>query len=261
MTGGLKVWRSIGRIHLDEMDAIKLMNRIDTKYVTREDVLETVLDSAAGLGYRVLEVGGEFICPYKSLYYDTDGLKMYSDHHNRKLTRQKVRTREYVGTGDTFLEVKRKKNTGRTKKKRFAIGPGDYADFRGNAAADAFLAEKSDYTAAMVKPRLETLFRRITLVNKARTERVTIDTSLSFVNYATSRRASLGPAVIIELKQDGRVPSEMKGILLDCRVKPMRISKYCIGTVLTDPSARANRFKMKVRRLEKITGNKIKTEI
>jgi len=260
MIDDLKVWKRMGRIHLDEMDSIKLMNRIDSKYVTNESVLEQVLEAAADQGYRALEVEGSVISPYNSMYYDTDRLKMFADHHNRRLVRQKVRTRVYVSSGTTFLEIKRKNNKGRTKKKRMEIPSDEFMDFRSNPESAAFLAEKSDYTVDMIKPRMETIFRRITLVNKAKTERLTIDTSLNFVNHDTGLKASLGPAVIIELKQDGRAYSEMKNILLDCRVKPMRISKYCIGITVTNPAAKSNRFKIKARNIEKITGQKINIE-
>ena len=182
---------------------------------------------------------------------------MFQDHHNRRLVRQKVRTRVYVSTSQTFLEIKRKNNKGRTKKKRTEIPSEAFADFRSNASAARFLSEHSDYSVDLIKPRLETLFRRITLVNRAKTERLTIDTSLRFINHDTSLTADLGSAVIIELKQDGRAESEMKRILLDCRVKPVRISKYCIGTTVTNPSAKSNRFKVKVRKIEKTTGKKI----
>ena len=49
----------------------------------------------------------------------------------------------------------------------------------------------------------------------------------------------------------------MRAILLDRRVKPVRISKYCIAVTLTDPSARSGRFKVKVRTIEKTIGNKL----
>lgn len=254
---GFKVWERLGSITLDEMDSVKLLNRIDSKYVTDEKVLEKVLEAAADHGYRALEVEGSRISPYNSMYYDTDSLKMFTDHHNRRLTRQKVRTRVYVSSGTTFLEIKRKNNRGRTKKKRTEIPPQEFMDFRADPVAAAYLAEKSAYTADMLKPRLETIFRRITLVNRAKTERLTIDTALNFINHDTGLKADLGTAVIIELKQDGRAASEMKNILLDCRVKPMRISKYCIGTTITNPGAKSNRFRMKVHKIEKITGKRI----
>ena len=63
--------------------------------------------------------------------------------------------------------------------------------------------------------------------------------------------------MIIELKQDGRAESQMKGILLEHRIKPVRVSKYCIAETLTDPSAKSGRFKVKVRTIEKTIGKKL----
>ena len=246
-------------IHLGEMDSIQLMNRIDTKYLTTEQVLSEILRDAAGRGYRALETEGTKISSYDSLYYDTPELQMFLDHHNRRLVRQKVRTRTYVGSGQTFLEIKRKNNHGRTKKKRTEIDPAAFRDFRTDPSAPALLEKYSVIPAGRLSPALETVFRRITLVNAARTERLTIDTALCFRNHRTGREVSLQDAVVIELKQDGRALSEMKEILLEHRVKPVRVSKYCIGITLTDTSVKSNRFKQKVRLIEKTIDKKLIT--
>ena len=132
-------------ISLQEMDSVKLQNRIDTKYLTSEATLMQVLEDAREAGYRALETEGAKISPYYSVYYDTPGLKMFLDHHNRRLVRQKVRTRVYV-------EIKRKNNHGRTKKKRTRIDKGELMDFSGDEAAKDYLARKSDYTADMISP-------------------------------------------------------------------------------------------------------------
>ena len=248
---------TISPILLGEMDSIKLMNRIDTKFLTTEATLVHVLEDAAARGYRALETEGTRISAYDTLYYDTPGLQMFLDHHNRRLVRQKVRTRTYVGSGQTFLEIKRKNNHGRTKKKRTEIPPADFRDFSAEPAARQLLEKYSAFPAEVLSPALETLFRRITLVNAARTERLTIDTGLRFRNARNGREASLQDAVIIELKQDGRAASEMKDILLDHRVKPARLSKYCIGTTLTDGAVKSNRFKPKVRMIEKTIDKKL----
>ena len=246
-------------ISLAEMDGVKLMNRVDTKYLTDRATLTGVLRDAAAAGYRVLVADGSRISPYDSIYFDTDGLRMFTDHRNRKLRRQKVRTRAYVHSGDAFLEIKRKNNQGRTKKKRTGIPMDELPDFRGDEAACRYLAEHSDFGAAQLRPVLETVFRRITLVNPDRTERITIDTGLYFKNFRTGLETSLGDAVIVELKQSGHAASVMKSILLNHRVKTARVSKYCIAVTLTDPSARAGRFKEKVRLLEKTIHHKITT--
>ena len=248
---------SIPSITLEEMDSVKLLNRVDTKYMCSVDVLLSVLSDAREAGYRALDVDGTKLSPYNSVYFDTPALKMFTDHHNRRLVRQKVRTREYVSSGDTYLEIKRKNNHGRTKKKRTSIPLSELNDFSGDADAVQYLAAHSAFTADMISPVLSTEFNRITLVNPAKTERLTIDSNLRFTNFRTGERASLDTAVIIELKQDGHAQSQMKQILLEHRVKPMRVSKYCIAVTLTDPAAKSGRFKTKVRRIEKIINHKI----
>lgn len=248
---------TLSPIWLGEMDSIRLMNRIDTKFLTTERVLAGILEDAAARGYRALETEGTKISSYDSLYYDTPELQMFLDHHNRRLVRQKIRTRVYVGSGRTFLEIKRKNNHGRTKKKRTEICPEAFGDFRLDPAATALLEQYSAIPAAAVSPALETVFRRITLVNAAMTERLTIDTALCFINHRTGREVSLQDAVIIELKQDGRAKSEMRDILLERRVKPVRVSKYCIGETLTDPDIKHNRFKPKIRLIEKTIDKKL----
>ena len=247
-------------ISLAEMDSVKLMNRVDTKYLTNRATLADVLLDAAAAGYRVLVTDDARISPYDSIYFDTEGLRMFTDHRNKKLRRQKVRTRAYVNSGEAYLEVKRKNHHGRTKKKRTGIPLADLPDFRNNDAACRYLAGHSDFEAGQLLPTLETVFKRITLVNPDLTERLTIDTDLRFRNFRTGLETNLGDAVVIELKQDGRAASAMKDILRSHRVKPARISKYCIAVTLTDPSARAGRFKEKVRLIEKTLQHTIKVQ-
>jgi hypothetical protein len=59
--------------------------------------------------------------------------------------------------------------------------------------------------------------------------------------------------MIIELKQDGKIPSKLKDCLADYRIFPGGISKYCLGTILTNPTAKYNRFKQKIRYIQKLT--------
>ena len=248
-------------ITLEEMDSVRLLNRTDTKFLTDEQTLVGILQDAVAAGYRALVTDGSKIAWYDTLYFDTPELGMFLDHHNRRLVRQKVRTRVYVASGQCFLEIKRKNNHGRTKKKRTGIPVADFKDFSGNAAACEYLAGHSNYTADGLSPSLETVFRRITLVNPAMTERLTIDSCLGFKNIRNGAESSLANGVVIELKQDGRADSPMRGILLDHRVKPIRVSKYCVGVTLTDHVVKSGRFKAKIRMIEKQINNKISTDL
>jgi len=240
-------------ISLGEMDAIRLMNRIDTKYLTDVLGLSAVLEKAAACGYLVLEEQGLRIQRYRSMYYDTPELQMYLDHHNKRLVRQKLRTRCYVDSGLTFLELKSKNNHGRTKKKRIEVAEDKYwlHNFDDRRMLD-WLDGRMHYDLRMLTPSLETVFRRITLVNPERTERSTIDLDLSFCNVRKGTAADMAGLAVIEVKQDGAYPSVFRDILLECRVKPVRISKYCIGTALTDSSVRSGRFKEKMMIINKM---------
>ena len=44
----------------------------------------------------------------------------------------------------------------------------------------------------------------------------------------------------------------MLNIMLELRIKPLKISKYCIGTALTTPEVKQNRFKAKIHKLHKL---------
>lgn len=244
-------------IGLDEMDGIRLMNRIDTKYVTTEEILAKVLSEAAEMGYRALEINRQILQEYRSLYYDTEDLKMYLAHHDGKRSREKIRIRHYGSTQATYLEIKRKLNTGRTVKSRMPI-PYEYFDeLLGSLDAVHFLEQKAAYSPFEIFPELTTEFFRLTLVDEAKTERVTIDQRIGFVNYRTGARSDLRNAVIIETKRDGRHSSSLNGILLKYRVHPFKASKYCLGTALTDSQIKKGLLKPKLMRIGKIINHRL----
>ena len=235
------------------MEAVKLMNRIDTKYAIPLHLLPDMLGLAKD-DYFVQEIDGKRIATYDTMYYDTADLEMYLRHHDRQLVRQKIRVRQYVDSDLTFLEIKKKNNKGRTKKKRIVI-PVPTLE---NAPAEVsdFIAQKSNYTISEISTALRTQFSRITLVNKQKTERLTIDLQLTWTNERNGQQTTIPQLVIVELKRDGNCPSPMLGIMNRLRVKPLKISKYCIGTALTDEHVKQNRFKSKIRKIYKLTGNR-----
>ena len=250
----LPLWEHMATITLDEMRDVKLMNRVDTKYVVSESDVITLLEHMAKCGYRVQVIDGVRACRYDTLYYDTAERDMYVAHHNRQLTRQKIRTRTYVETGLTFLEVKNKNNRGRTKKRRTEIARNDFYSFADNAAARDFYSENGHYAHETISPALATRFVRITLVNPRLTERLTIDLSLEYEDMRNHNRASIPSMAIVELKQDGNVVSDLKRTMLEMRIRPLKVSKYCLGTTLTVEGIKRNRFKAKLRNIAKRLG-------
>lgn len=241
-------------IDLTEMKSIKLMNRVDTKYITNVQILNALLEMAL-TDYRIQQINNETVNSYQTIYFDTPTCDMYLMHHNRKLRRQKIRIRTYLASQESFLEIKNKTNKGRTKKIRVALAEPSCNNLLSNPKIVDFLNAHSIFKPEILSPQLRTSFDRITLVNRAKTERLTIDTNLRFANFSTHEQRSLQNLMIVELKQDGSCQSEMKRILQNLRIIPKSISKYCVGTVLTNPTVKNNRFKCKIRNIEKIENN------
>ncbi len=234
-------------ITLAEMKSVRLMNRVDTKFVTTLPRLMQLLEMAKG-EYFVQEIDGERNSAYTTLYYDTPRLDMYIMHHNGCLGRQKVRVRQYVDSNLTFLEVKNKNNHRRTRKKRITVTG---FDITGEQQRE-FLKPLCWWDVDTLQPALRNWFNRITLVNKAKTERVTIDTGLRFHNFVSGIDKSLDQVVIIELKRDGNQPSPLLAMLRDLHIHPYGFSKYCMGTALSNPSVKKNRLKPKLHYVERL---------
>ena len=141
------------------------------------------------------------------------------------------------------MEVKTKNNHGRTKKKRIEVGDMDLND----SEKLLFLGKHLRYSADALQPALNNHFSRITLVNKGKTERLTIDSSLRFNNLISGEQIDMGDLVIIELKRDGQVFSPILAMLKELRIQPHGFSKYCMGSALTGSShLLVNRFKRKL---------------
>lgn len=95
-------------ITLERTDSIRLMNRIDTKFVTDTLMLESVLEDALRHGYKAFECDGERLHSYDSIYFDTNDLRMFTEHRRGKLVRQKIRTRVYQNQVSVFWRSKRR---------------------------------------------------------------------------------------------------------------------------------------------------------
>ena len=238
-------------ITLEEMNSVKLMNRIDTKYVASETMVMRLLEETARCGYRAQVHCGVIAARYDTRYFDTESRDMYVVHHNRQLTRQKIRTRHYEDGSASYLEVKNKNNRGRTKKKRIEIPIEDLMGFAGNSEAVSFIEPLARYNIQSLTPAIATRFVRITIVNPELTERITLDLNLEFTDLRSGVVGKIDGMSIIEIKQDGNTRSKAKEILNSLRVKPMRISKYCLGTALTVEGIKRNRMIEKIRRIQK----------
>ncbi len=238
------------KIHLEEMDRVQLMNRVDTKFTFSMSKLEELLPELIK-DYKVLEVENTLLSEYESLYYDDISLSSYVDHHRKRLDRFKVRYRKYVNSDIAFLEVKHKKN-GRTDKSRIPTDdiPMEMSD------EQALFVRNQGLLTEKLQPTLYNGFKRITLVNKTMNERLTLDIDLTF--KWEGREKTVTNVVIAELKQERVVrTSPFYKLMKKHLIRPLRVSKYCIGivTIYGKDAVKYNRFKKKLLKIKKIQKN------
>ena len=242
--------KTFAPISLEQMSSVKLMNRTDTKFVTTQQRLQQLLTMALK-DYYIQEIDGQRNLEYDTTYFDTRGFDMYCEHQHGHANRQKIRFRTYCISGLQFMEVKTKNNHGRTKKKRMEVTDMNLRD----EEKRQFLSEHLRYDAGSLQPALNNHFSRITLVNRAKTERLTIDSSLRFHNLQNDLMLDMCDLVIIELKRDGQVFSPVLEMLHQLHIHPHGFSKYCMGSALTcQHLLPVNRFKTKLIEVRKLVG-------
>lgn len=239
-------------ISLSQMDSVKLLQRSEKKYVLHSSKIASILKKAIS-EYAVLEICDQRLQEYSTEYFDTIDNAMYLAHHNGKPSRYKVRKREYVISGEQFLEVKRRTTNGETHKKRVELSGNE----GGNVKGEVFIQAVTPYKLEGLERKLVNSFHRITLVNTELKERVTIDMGLEFSNG--SKSIQLPSVAIVEIKSESfEAVSGFEAIMKSLRIHPSSVSKYCIGRALLEPKLKANLFQNKIRYLIKL--NKVENE-
>lgn len=242
------ILQSFEPIHLEEMEGVELMNRVDEKFALPAIELAEILKLLVG-SYKILEVDSIRNPTYESIYFDDDKMTFYSSHHRGKMNRFKVRFRKYVETDLTFLEVKhRYKN--RTDKRRISTPE----------LSRALSEEQKDFLNLTgvpgiegLKPILTNKFKRITLVSIENKERLTFDFDLSYTYQ--DQKEELEDIVIAELKQEkSNRNSSFVALMKSKQIRPYRLSKYCIGVIRIkgQENIKYNRFKKKLLQIKKL---------
>lgn len=226
------------KVSLESLDSVSLQNRVDSKYVVSQNQLDAIFEYLEK-DYYVLEINGNRVFNYENNYFDTPDFQFYKDHHNGYSHRMKVRSRKYVESNQCFFEVKKKVYLERTLKYREGIG-----EMLTEIDADRLrqIQDFSKRTIPSVRLILQNNFRRITLVDKQFTERVTIDTNLTFID--TTQKITIGDIAIIEIKQSKKngLHTKLTAYFKENHIREQSISKYIFGVISMLPEMKKNNF-------------------
>ena len=227
-------------ISLDALDErASLLRRVDTKYLIGRNDLQTLIDRL-GSDHDALEIDGRRTFAYRSVYFDSPGLRCFHDHVHGRRPRFKVRTRCYLDAGECQLEVKFKTHDDETDKRQ-ADHPAAAAERLPEQArrfVDASLRELGAEPPASLAPVLRTEFERCTLAAREGGSRVTADLGLR-LSTLDGRQARLAPGLaLVESKtEDGSGRADE--LLAELEIEPVSISKYHAGiALLVEPDPR-----------------------
>lgn len=234
-------------INLGEMEKVELMNRKDMKYFFDRSKLPEILAQMAE-DYKVLDINGTRLFSYRNIYFDTKDFFFYTQHHNKRVNRYKIRIRQYVESNLNFLEIKFKTNTKRTIKSRIKIP--EFTEVLDEKSRE-FISLHTPFNPDDLIPTLRNDFKRFTLVSKSLNERATIDTDLELEVPGTKRQFS--NLCIAELKIDGSSSgSKFKVVMRDNLCPEVRISKYSVGAAFMYEELKQNNFKFKKLQINRI---------
>lgn len=238
--------KDLESISLDEVNSLaSLQTRTDRKY------LLAPAQAAGLLGWwheehadelRVVEHAGVRGSNYASCYFDTPELLCYKMALQKARRRFKVRSRTYVDSDLTFMEVKLKSRLGTDK-------------YRMLCSDDQVLpqvAPTSDFVRGHIPvetpleafaPSLSINYVRTTLVGVGNTDeaafRVTFDQRLTWA--ANGKQIRANPSFIVETKTEGH-PSVVDRKLWESGIRPMPVSKYAVGMALLNPALPRQRW-------------------
>jgi hypothetical protein len=228
-------------IALDDLvESADLQTRVDRKYMVPAKTFRLLI-AELGSSFRVLEIDGQRTFDYESVYFDTPDLLTYRAHLQRRRRRFKARTRTYLDSGLCMFEVKTVGARGATVKDRIKHSVQDRAVLTDSARA--FLGQTlfSAYGQPIppgLQPMLINLYRRTTFASPVEGARLTCDVALS----CHTERASMhdrGQHVLVESKS-ANGSSEADQMLRRLGVRPISISKYCVGIAGLHPEVPAN---------------------
>ncbi|MET4059356.1 hypothetical protein ABIB35_000887 [Arthrobacter sp. UYP6] len=230
-------------VGLEELNsAAALQTRVDRKYLVDAALAERIL-ATLPVQALVLDMEGQRSFTYDSVYFDTPGLDSYLLAAHGRRRRYKIRTRTYVDSALSFLEVKTEGARAATVKERIPYGLEDRtritADGR-DYIAQTLAAVGSLPDLDALDPVLETGYARTTLYLPGSGSRATIDSDVTF-SLPGNSGWTLDRKVVVETKS-GSTAGALDRHLWEHGVRPSRISKFATGLAALRPGLPANRW-------------------
>lgn len=220
-------------------DAAGLQTRVDRKYILDTAGLVALVGDLAGR-LAALDIDGRRSFGYESVYFDTAELECYRSAAHKRRRRFKVRTRTYLDSQTTMLEIKTRGPRNVTVKRRQPHPYDSRTALDGHAASFVDTMTGRHGLASSLLPVLTTTYERLTLADLDDVARLTIDAGLRCAS-TNGPSVTLDRCFIVETKSSGS-PSAVDRWLWEHGLRPEKLSKFGTGLAALDPSLPANKW-------------------
>lgn len=218
---------------------LALQTRIDRKYLVDSKILEPIILKLADQ-VAVVQNAEISVANYETIYFDTANRDFHKAAAYKRRHRFKIRTRTYLDSQTSFLELKLKTNRLATRKIRIPV------EFQ---TRDRLDASQLDWINAQLKTAglqmpagiekvITNEFHRVTLVGTDLSFRATLDFDLKFDHSLALKESSM---VLLETKS-ASAPNALDRALWQSGIRPRKISKYAIGMALKFPDLPRNKW-------------------
>lgn len=255
--------KDFSKITLSELNATaSFLKRIDRKFLLTTNEFKEILNELKD-DFKVLEIDSKRSFEYDNVYMDTEDYLFYNQHQNRENIRTKVRTRLYKDVNKAFFEYKLKENWV-TKKFRYDFPVEEHWNMTKWKIRffqwiwQSFNAWENWPT---IFPSICTSYKRISLVNKDWSERLTIDYNIktSDLRSYKSKEVDLKNLVIIESKSLSENCKSCEILKKHWHNKAKSCSKYSLWVIYSWLAKKFDTFKDTIAKIKEIRLDTLKT--
>ena len=231
------------------------LKRKEKKYLLNSNEVFSVIKDLKK-DFKILEIKWQKIFSYDNIYMDSSDYLFYNDHQNKKNSRTKIRTRYYLDSNTAFFEYKHKLDW-ILNKYRYEFPSKEHWFMTKWKKRFFEWVWQSIYNwkeAPKITPSINTIYKRITMVSKDFSERLTIDFDINIINLRDkkAKKINLKNLVIIEsksLKKETKSSEIMKKFNIELMKS---CSKYSIWVIYSGIAKKYDTFEKTCKKIKKI---------
>lgn len=248
--------KTFNKLSLTELNAkASYLKRIDRKFLLTTLQFKNVLEDLK-TDFQVLEINGNRVFSYDNIYMDTDDYLFYNQHQNKVNPRTKIRTRLYEDSNLAFFEYKHKIDWV-TRKFRYDFPVEEHwtmTKWKKRFFEWVWQSIHDWEKAPKISPAIKTKYKRITLVSKNWTERLTIDFDIKTINLRdiNKKEIDLKGLVIIESKSMSKKCFSCNIMKKHWLNQAKACSKYSLWVVYSWIAKKYDHFKETMEKIKQI---------